>query len=156
MIATLQPAAVFTVAFTALFAAHQVGDHWVQTPRQAAAKGGSGWASRWACAEHVLFLIAVKSLALTAVLGVTGLTIRPAWLFAGLGVDAASHYWADRRTTLRRLAHLLGKAAFFDLGAPRPGHDDNPSLGTGAYALDQSWHIAFLFIAALILAGGVR
>jgi hypothetical protein len=27
---------------------------------------------------------------------------------------------------------------------------DNPSLGTGAYALDQSWHWFWLFIAALV------
>ncbi|WP_243704711.1 MULTISPECIES: hypothetical protein [unclassified Micromonospora] len=30
--------------------------------------------------------------------------------------------------------------------------DDNPSLGTGAYALDQSWHIAFLFVSAVVIA----
>lgn len=29
---------------------------------------------------------------------------------------------------------------------------DNPSLGTGAYALDQSWHWAWLFVAALLTA----
>lgn len=71
-------------------------------------------------------------------------------------MDAASHYWADRRTTLRALAAALGagKAAFFDIGAPRPGHDDNPTLGTGAYALDQSWHIGWLFVAALVVAAG--
>lgn len=61
-----------------------------------------------------------------------------------------SHWWADRRVTLRGLAHRLGKAGFYALGVPRDGHDDNPSLGTGAYALDQSFHIAALFIAALI------
>ena len=39
------------------------------------------------------------------------------------------------------------------LGAPRPGHDDNPSLGTGAYALDAAWHHGWEAAAALILAG---
>lgn len=29
---------------------------------------------------------------------------------------------------------------------------DNPSLGTGSYALDQSWHWAWLFVAALVTA----
>jgi hypothetical protein len=29
---------------------------------------------------------------------------------------------------------------------------DNPSLGTGAYALDQSWHWFWLFVAALVTA----
>jgi hypothetical protein len=32
---------------------------------------------------------------------------------------------------------------------------DNPSLGTGRWALDQSWHLFFgVFLAALIIAGG--
>jgi hypothetical protein len=51
---------------------------------------------------------------------------------------------------------IPGKGEFWHLGAPRPGHDDNPCLGTGAYALDQSWHIAWLFISALVIAGGAR
>lgn len=158
MTASLLPAATFAVSSAALFAAHQLGDHWLQTPTQALTKGGSGWSARAACASHVLVLTVVKLAALLAAFAVTELPIRPSWWGAGLGIDAVSHYWADRRTTLRRLAGLLGegKVAFFDLGAPRPGHDDNPTLGTGAYALDQSWHIAFLFIAALILAGGAR
>lgn len=156
MTASLLPAAVLTVSSVALFAAHQVGDHWLQTHGQAMTKGGTGWAARGACARHVLVLVVVKVAALLAAFAVVGLPIRPLWWAASLGVDAVSHYWADRRTTLRCLAGLLGegKAAFFELGAPRPGRDDNPSLGTGAYALDQSWHIGWLFIAALILAGG--
>jgi hypothetical protein len=36
------------------------------------------------------------------------------------------------------------------MGIPRPGTDDAAHLGTGAYALDQSWHVGWLFIAALI------
>jgi hypothetical protein len=151
-----QAAAVLSTSFVALFAAHQVGDHWLQTPTQALTKGGAGWAARTACARHVAVLLAVKTAALMAAFAVAGLPVRPAWWAAGLGLDAVSHYWADRRSTLRALAAAFGpgKAAFFDLGAPRPGHDDNPSLGTGAYALDQSWHIGFLFLAALVIAAG--
>jgi hypothetical protein len=34
---------------------------------------------------------------------------------------------------------------------------DNPSLGTGAWALDQSWHIALgVFVPALIMAAAAR
>lgn len=82
----------------------------------------------------------------------TGLEVSVTRCVLALLVSAVSHYWADRRTTLARLAALLGSADFYQLGQPRPGRDDNPSLGTGAYALDQSWHIAWLFIAALIIA----
>ena len=156
MSVTLQPAAVFAVASAALLAAHQVGDHWVQTHRQALTKGGSGRTARTACGRHVASLAAVKVLFLLATFAVTGLQVRPGWWAAGLGVDAVSHYWADRRTTLRRLAGRVGKADFFNLGAPREGRDDNFTLGTGAYALDQSWHVGWLFIAALILAAGAR
>jgi hypothetical protein len=47
-----------------------------------------------------------------------------------------------------------GKGEFYRLGAPRRGRDDNPTLGTGAYALDQAWHVGWLFISALIITGG--
>ncbi|SEG90968.1 hypothetical protein SAMN04489712_1282 [Thermomonospora echinospora] len=65
-------------------------------------------------------------------------------------MDGISHYWADRRTTLLRLARLVGKGEFAELGdgAAAPA-------GTGAYALDQSWHIGWLFAAALIACLGV-
>jgi isoaspartyl peptidase/L-asparaginase-like protein (Ntn-hydrolase superfamily) len=145
---------VFATVFAALFAGHQVGDHWIQSSCQAAAKGCTGSAGRIACVQHVASLTATKLVFLTPVVLLLGLTVHPAALVAGLAVDAASHYWADRRTTLARLADLVGKGEFYRLGAPRPGRDDNPTLGTGSYALDQSWHIAFLVVAALITAIG--
>lgn len=141
--------AAFAAVFVALYAAHQVGDHWVQTHRQACGKGTPDMAGRIACAGHVLTLTATKMLALAALMYVTGLTLHPAALAAGLAADAASHYWADRRTTLARLAHRLGKGDFYELGDGKAA-----PVGTGAYALDQSWHIAWLFITALIIAGG--
>lgn len=144
----------FATVFAALFAAHQVGDHWVQSSCQATAKGSPGKAGRIACAKHVLFLTVTKLLFLAPVLLLTGVSVHLLALVIGLGADAASHYWADRRTTLARLAHLVGKGEFHRLGAPRPGQDDNPSLGTGAYALDQSWHIGWLAAASLITAIG--
>jgi hypothetical protein len=88
---------------------------------------------------------------------VTGLRAGPVFVVLGLGADAVSHYWADRRVTLARLAALVpGTGGFWTLGAPRPGRDDNPCLGTGAYALDQSWHVGWLFVAALLIAAGAR
>ena len=154
---TAAPAA-FAAIFAALYAAHQVGDHWVQTQHQAMTKGAAGWAGRLACARHVASLTAVKAAAVAAVVAVLGLHVSVAAVAAGLAVDGASHYWADRRTTLAALAAALnglaGKGEFYALGSPRPGHDDAPHLGTGAYALDQSWHTGWLFAAALIAALG--
>jgi len=147
-------AVTFAVVFAALYAAHQVGDHWVQAGRQAAGKGAAGWAGRLACARHVATLTAVKAASVALAVTVTGLRPAVAAVAAALALDAASHYWADRRITLRGMAYRLGKSEFYRLGAPRDGHDDAPHLGTGAYALDQSWHIAWLFIAALIASTG--
>ncbi|GGN64850.1 hypothetical protein GCM10012285_67230 [Streptomyces kronopolitis] len=50
------------------------------------------------------------------------------------------------------LAKVTGKAEFYRLGAPRADHDDNPHIGTGAYALDQSFHHLWLLVAALVIA----
>jgi hypothetical protein len=84
----------------------------------------------------------------------TGARLSVPAVAAGLAVNGVSHYWADRRSTLAALAALLGKSQLWVLGSPRPGHDDNPVLGTGAYALDQSWHLAWLVITALIIVRG--
>jgi Protein of unknown function (DUF3307) len=148
---------VFAVSFVALWVAHQVADHWVQTNHQAAHKGLPGWAGRAACARHVTTYTLTQVLALLAAAAVTGVRSGVLAVAGGVACSAVSHYWADRRTTLAWLAGCLsrfGKDGFYRMGMPRPGRDDNPSLGTGAYALDQSFHVLFLFIAALIIAGG--
>lgn len=144
----------FATVFVALYVAHQVADHWVQTHHQACTKGDPGWAGRLACAAHVGSYTATVVVGLAVVEWRLGLPLSLPRVTAGLAVSAVSHYWADRRTTLARLAGWLGKSGFYALGAPRPGHDDNPTLGTGAYALDQSWHVGWLFVAALVIAGG--
>ncbi len=147
-------AVTFAVLFAALYAAHQAGDHWMQTGRQAAGKAAAGWPGRLACARHVATLTAAKATAVALAVTVTGLRASVLSVAAALTLDAASHYWADRRVTLRGLADHLGKREFYALGAPRDGHDDAPHLGTGAYALDQSWHVGWLFLAALIASAG--
>lgn len=144
--------AVVAAVAAALYAAHQVADHWVQTQWQADNKGLPGWTGRLACAGHVLSYTITCYLALLALILVTGWQPGMAPLAAGLAVNAVTHYIADRRTPLRRIAERLGSGRFYTLGVPRPGRDDNPSLGTGAYALDQSWHIGWLFVSALVIA----
>lgn len=143
---TLTALATFAATFGALSAAHHVGDIWVQTHRQSQRKGDKGRAGRLACFWHVVTLTGTKAGALAAVVLVTGLRLNLAAVTIALLLDAVSHYWADRRTTLAALAKLLGKQEFHKLGA---GH-----LGSGSHALDQSWHVAWLFVTALIIAGG--
>ncbi len=144
-------AATFAAVFAALFVAHQVADHWVQTQHQADDKGRPGWAGRLACAAHVASYTATALVALNALHFGLGLPLNPWRVAVGLTVSAVTHYAADRRTPLARLACLVGADRFYALGSPRPGRDDNPTLG-GAYALDQSFHYAWLFVAALIIA----
>jgi len=144
-------AATFAVVFAALGAGHQAGDYWVQTHRQALAKGGPGWAGRRACAAHV----ATYTLTLAACLALAAwrlsVPLSGAQVAAGLAVSAVTHYAADRRRPLERLAEVLGasvvpgKARFYAAG---------DGLATGAAYLDQAWHWMWLFVSALVIAGG--
>jgi hypothetical protein len=132
--------AVFAAVFAAVYAAHQVADHWVQTQHQADCKGKPGWTGRVACLAHVLTYTATALLALIALAVSIGLPLHPAQTAAGLTVSAVTHYIADRRTPLRRMADWLGKDSGW------------LERGGGMYAMDQSWHIGWLFIAALVVA----
>ncbi|WP_427922145.1 transcriptional regulator [Streptomyces sp. cg40] len=145
-------AATFAAVFITLYVAHSVGDHWVQTPHQSAHKGRPGWVGRLADARHVATLTLTKLAALLPAAALLGLHLSVPGVVVGLAVDAASHGWADRRSTLAWLARVMGKGEFYRLGAPRAGRDDNPHIGTGAYALDQSFHHLWLLVAALIIA----
>lgn len=154
-------AATFAAAYAALAAGHEVGDIWIQRHADAQAKGKPGSEGRKACATHAATYTATQAAALVLVQSATGMRISARRALLGLGVSAVAHYAADRRTPLKKLADVMqphfGKADFYALGSPRPGHDDNPTLGTGAYQLDQAWHTATsVFAAALIIAGGAR
>ncbi|MFI5935771.1 DUF3307 domain-containing protein [Actinoplanes sp. NPDC051494] len=144
--------ATFTAVFVALFVAHQLADHWIQTQHQADHKGDRGWVGRLACAAHVASYTVTSLLALLALPLFLGLALSPGRVAAGLLISAVTHYIADRRTPLKRLAEAIGSGPLHALGVPREGRDDNPSLGTGSYALDQSFHYLFLFVAALVIA----
>lgn len=144
--------AMFAGAFGALYAAHMFGDHWVQTHKQACGKGARTPMGQTLCLQHVISLTITKAGFVLLLELVTDVRFGILPFLIGIAVDAISHYWADRRYTLEALAGRLGKLDFYRLGSPRPDRDDNPSIGTGAYALDQSWHVLWLFIAALIMS----
>lgn len=144
----MQAATFAAIGFT-LLVAHQVADHWLQSAHQAAHKGDPGWVGRLACLKHVASYTATTLLLTGLVIVLMDLPVSLEGLIVGQLLSAISHYWADRRFTLKKMAVKLGKEDFYNLGSPRPGYTDNPSLGTGAYALDQSWHVGWLFIAAI-------
>ena len=148
---------MFGAAFAALYAAHHIGDIWLQTHTQAGQKGERSSAGRRACARHVASLTATKVVALAAMAAATRARLPLAATTAALTVDAASHYWIDRRYTLAALAErvetygITGKAAFYHAGDAA-----HAPTGTGAYALDQAAHVAMLAVAAGIIAAGTK
>jgi hypothetical protein len=135
--------ATFAATFAALYAAHQVADHWIQTQHQADTKGQPGAPGRMACAAHVASYTVTAFIALAAVCLVTGASGSWPHLLVGLAVSAVTHYIADRRTPLRRIADATGSGSFYRV---------NGGGMCGAYLLDQSWHIGWLFVAALVIA----
>ncbi|MER5350692.1 transcriptional regulator [Kitasatospora sp. NPDC002551] len=154
----------FAVSYALLRVAADVADHWVQTDHQAATKGQhdhtpgqSSLAGRRACAAHVATYTATQGAVLLAGTRLLGVRLRPGPVVAALAVSAVTHYVADRREPLRLLARAVGIDGFHALGTPaHPAHPVTaggsyaPTLGTGAYALDQAWHHAFETYAALI------
>lgn len=130
--------------YVVLRVVHGLADYWFQTAGQVSCKGGAGWAGRRACASHCLVHVLATAVALGLVAGVTpGPTLYEApRLVAALLVIGATHYFADRRAPLRRLAVLVSR--------------DVPWIDNGGLAfLDQEWHRLWLLVAAAILAGGV-
>jgi hypothetical protein len=145
----------FAAIAITLYVAHHVGDYWVQSDTDARHKGEPGWTGRLHCLRHVFSYVLTQGLMLCLAGLVLDLT-PPSTLgyLTGLSVSAITHYIADRREPLKRIAALIpGKARFAALGAPRAGHDDNSQLATGLWALDQAWHIFWgVFVAGLLIA----
>lgn len=181
----------FAAIAIALWVGHQVGDHWVQRDEDAQNKGKPD--GRLHCLHHVITYLMTQVACLLMILPM-GVDVSPAGIIAGLAVSGITHYIADRRTPLIKLAEMIpGKSNFVRLGMPRegveitqmaPGCDscqdtgysgdqavpggrcwdcrgtgmthsttgDNPSLGTGLYALDQAWHVFWgVFVAGIVM-----
>ncbi|MGW6916675.1 hypothetical protein ACWGB8_23040 [Kitasatospora sp. NPDC054939] len=140
-------AARFAAAYALLRAAADVADHWIQTDHQAATKGHhnhnrqSSADGRRACAAHVAAYTATQGAVLLAGSRLLGIRLRPGPVAAALVLSALTHYAADRREPLRKLADATGKGKFVRLA----DHGMN-----GAYCLDQAWHHAFETCAAAI------
>lgn len=140
---TPSTAARFAAVAVALLAAHEVADYWAQSEREAVHKGADSAKGRVACASHVATYTAISTAAVVAVDRYLGLGLDPRRIAAGQLLSAATHYAADRREPLRRLAHATGNGPFWEV----PG---------GAAHLDQAAHKTVLAIAAAITAGGAR
>lgn len=128
------------LAYVSLHAAHWVADHWIQTPHQSATKGEKGRVGRLACASHVATYTLTGAVTLTALVWLTHVPLHGGYLLAGLAINAVTHYIADRREPLYRMAAAVGK------------DDEWVHRGGGAYALDQAWHKGWILIAAAVTA----
>ena len=131
-------AAAFGATLAALWAAHDLADHIVQTDHQAAHKA----TSCPAMAGHVGSYTAVQVAAL-AVLRPMG--VRPSWrrMAAGVAVSGGTHAFLDRRWPVAAILRHTGSPRFAELATPI----------NGPYLADQSLHHACLFVTALILGG---
>jgi len=173
----IDSAVTFAVVLPTLLVAHQVGDHWIQTSWQAENKGRQNSIGRLACAMHVASCTLTAIVLVVVAWQLFYLSINLIGLLLGQLVSAVTHYWAGRRFALELLCGWLGKGNFYRLGIPREVHATdktawpvvlragsvhaeggrevpwgNPSPGTGAYALDQSWHLFWLFVSAVVTA----
>lgn len=160
----------FAAVATALYAGHHVGDYWIQTHHEACHKGDAGWIGRLNCLSHVCTYVGTQCFTLAVTSVMFGIPCTW-WVILGLAVSGVTHYTADRREhgLMFWLARRMPwKAPFLKLGVPRTlvgqfedtdrvgtfmDHVDNPSLGTGAWALDQAWHIFWgVFVAGLVIS----
>lgn len=126
--------AAFAVSFASLYAAHHVGDYWVQTEYQAKHKGAQPIVVKGkvvnpahvligqvACVNHVFTYVMTQSAFLIVGLLVTGVrSPAPWWLVSiALAISGITHYVADRRAPLERLTLLIGKINLWEMGKTR-------------------------------------
>lgn len=128
----------FAALFVVLYAAHQVADYWVQTDWQARTKGTPGMVGRLACVAHVATYTATLLAIVVMVSHYLDVDLPSGRVSVALSVSAVTHYAADRRTPLRRLAVACRHSGVW--------------LDNGGLALvDQAWHVWWLGVAALII-----
>ena len=161
-------AARLGATYAALMAAHDLGDHIVQTDHQAAHKADS-WA---AMAGHVGGYTGLQVAALVGLRALAG--VRPSWrrTAAAVAWSAATHAFLDRRWPVKRILELTGSPRFAQPRIPAltvltrneqvnvkisriaMQTEEAPLPIHGPYLADQALHHGALFVAAAILAGG--
>jgi hypothetical protein len=143
---TTSRSVIFAVSLAALLVAHQVGDHVIQTDRQAADKADPrrvGWpAAARAMAGHLLgyHVCALAILIGTAV--VLRLPLPVAGVARAIGFSAVTHALLDLRWPVRALLRASRAPLFAEATTPV----------CGLYSADQAVHRLALLISALLLA----
>ena len=133
---------VFLVALAALLVAHQLGDHVLQTDRQAGEKAGQGAAAVRAMLGHLFTYHAAAAVVLVGTFAVLDLPLAVVGVVAGLSFSALTHGLLDRRWPVRALLVRTGAPRFAESTAPV----------CGMYAADQALHQFALLVSALLIA----
>jgi len=169
--------AVFGAVLAVLWAAHDVGDHVVQTDRQAVRKSWPGRDGAWALGGHVASYTVVQLVAVGALRWWAG--VRPSWwrTVVAVAFSAGSHALLDRRWPVVWVLRHTGSADFACAQIPRQrvtftetavGYSkrgmfpsvsysgyvpEHPLPLHGPYLADQALHHGCLAVTAAILAG---
>ncbi|MGE5829005.1 MAG: DUF3307 domain-containing protein [Micromonosporaceae bacterium] len=134
----LSRAVVFVVALLVLLVAHQVGDHVLQTDRQALGK-----ATRWrALAGHLASYHLTAAALLVGTDALLRLPISGRGLAAGLAFSVITHAVLDRRWPVRAILRATGSPQFAEATTPV----------NGLYVADQALHQLALLVSALLIA----
>ena len=138
-------AAITAVVFAGLLAGHMLGDHPVQSDRDAASKGhptddqltagARPWTGWLHCGRHVVSYLACQAGALV-LLGLVAPLSLPG-LVAALVISGSTHAVIDRRWIVRKIVAAKGGC---------------PNWPQAAYFIDQSLHYAALLLAAVAAA----
>lgn len=144
----MSAAADFAAVAITLYAAHHVGDYWVQTDHQARHKGLAGQAGRIACLNHVTTYVTTQWAFMVVLKVVLGVGVSTLGLAALLLVSGVTHYLADRREhgLMFWLARQINLDEFLALGRPREPRviemwspcPDCEGRGAGGQAADES------------------
>lgn len=129
----------FAAVAVTLYVAHHVGDYWVQTDRQTHCKGRPGMEGVYHCVQHVITYLLTQWVMLSVVSLVLGFTLDGWGSVAGLVVSGVTHYMADRRDH-GLMFKLVRKVMPWNVDLLRFGMGIR-TVATGAWALDQAWHI---------------
>ncbi len=132
----------FVVTLLALLVGHQVGDHVLQSDRQAAGKtlpGPAGWR---AMAAHLLAYHLAVGVVLAVTAAVLHLPLSVPGVLAGLLCSVVTHGLLDRRWLVRRVLRTTGSPRFAEQTTPV----------CGMYVADQALHWLSLLASALLVA----
>lgn len=147
MTEALDPAVVvrqitFAVSLLALIIGHQLGDHVLQTDRQAAEKTAAGGPGVRAMAGHLVGYHLAAVLVLLGTAYALRLPLSPTGVAAGLLFSVVTHALLDRRWLVRMVLRGTGSPGFAEQATPV----------CGMYVADQALHWLALLGSALLIA----